>query len=267
MKTAFTVPACPRRSLTSPMPRRRQGVVVVQDRPRCPGRSAMVALVGPLRLTVNVSFGSSTMSPRIGTVDRLAGDARRERQRDRTDGRVVAAGRRRPVGCLRRRRSPSGRSLALSDTVNVALTIPLSPSRTVASPIPSVGRLVVVEDRPHALAVPDGGVGRVAQVDRERLVRLDGSVADDRYRHGLKDGPGREGQRDGRDRRVVAAGRCRPVRRLRLDRHGQAAGWQEGDRERLSDRSGISLPRRSRRRSREPAARRCPRSSPDPGFA
>ncbi len=42
---------------------------------------------------------------------------------------------------------------------------------------------VVVDDRPYALAVGDGGLRGVGEIDEEGLARFDGRVIDDRDRH------------------------------------------------------------------------------------
>src|SRR5262249_7091730 len=76
----------------------------------------------------------------------------------------------------------------------------------VADDVGDEDRAVVVPDRPPASAVGDGVVGRVAQVDVEEFVLLDGRVAVDRDGDrllGLTWGEAQGGQRQGR----VIAGR------------------------------------------------------------
>src|SRR5262245_28055156 len=79
-----------------------------------------------------------------------------------------------------------------------------------------------------ALAVGDGRVGRVAQVDEEGLARLAESVAFDRDGDGLAGLAGGERQRAG-GRLVIAAGRGRPVRRGEVGGHGLAARLREAE--------------------------------------
>src|SRR5262249_30269736 len=66
------------------------------------------------------------------------------------------------------------------------------------------GRRIVVGDRRDALAVADGGVDRVGEVEAEGLVVLVDRVAQDRHRDLLRGGARRERQRSGGGRVVLA---------------------------------------------------------------
>ncbi len=80
---------------------------------------------------------------------------------------------------------------------------------------------VVIQDSAHALRVGDGGVGRIAQVDEERLVRFGRSVAVDGDGDGLGEHARGERQRAAR-RHVVNAGGRRAVRCGVVHRDGEA---------------------------------------------
>src|SRR5262245_33885016 len=69
---------------------------------------------------------------------------------------------------------------------------------------------LVVNDGAHGLTVGDGRVGRAAQIDEERLVRLAEAVAVDRHGDRPRRLAGGDGQR-ARGGLVVAAGRRRTV--------------------------------------------------------
>ena len=91
-------------------------------------------------------------------------------------------------------------------------------------------RLVVVQDRPEALAVHDRHVGRSAQVQEEVLVCLPLPVGLDGDLSGLRGLAGCEGHRTGSSG-VVRPGRGRTVGGGKIDRHGLAARRTQTDRE------------------------------------
>src|SRR5439155_301432 len=98
------------------------------------------------------------------------------------------------------------------------------------------GGRIVVRDGAQALAITDGGVGWIGEVDEEGLVGLEGRVAADRHRHRLRGGARREGQRAalalvvGRGRAEQRAG-GRAVGRGEVDRRDQRGAPRQADRE------------------------------------
>ncbi len=89
-------------------------------------------------------------------------------------------------------------------------------------------RRVVVQDRPLALRVTQGGIDRAREVDDERLVGLEHAVAEHAHAHRLARGPRREDDRR-RPRNVVRPGRGRAVGGRVVDSHDPPTGGGERD--------------------------------------
>jgi hypothetical protein len=66
-----------------------------------------------------------------------------------------------------------------SDTVKVALVVPVLPSVTVTSLIASDGVAIIIGDRAKALVICDGRVDGVGEVDEERFVGFVEQITDD----------------------------------------------------------------------------------------
>src|SRR6266542_3010785 len=111
------------------------------------------------------------------------------------------------------------------------MSFPLPPQITSAPGVPTRWSLlfvpVVVHDRPLALAISDGGVDRIRQVDEEVLVWLDLRVTVDGHGEVLT-GVSREERDCPRRRQVVAISRRRrPVRGGEVDGDGLEARVRE----------------------------------------
>ena len=165
-------------------------------------------------------------------VHRQRGHSRREGQRVALPNDVVFACGGRLVDASRTGPSTSCGLGALSVAVKSAVTVPVSPSRTVTSSIGDV-RTVVVRDRPDGLCIAERRVDLTRQVDGERLVDLVDRVAVDDDRRRLGGLTRREHQLGRRHRGVVVACRRRAVGGRVVDEDGLAArrvqGHVEGD--------------------------------------
>ena len=99
---------------------------------------------------------------------------------------------------------------------------PIRGSRETGSE-PRISLLIVIENAAPPSHARDGGIGRIAEVDKETLSRLFQSVAKDGNCDCLARGAGGERQRAG-GRGVIAARRGVVVGGGVVDRHGLATG-------------------------------------------
>ncbi len=156
-----------------------------------PGPSAIVAFVGSLRVTVNVSSSSSSRSLVIGTVIVWVVRPGREVQRP-APARVVRAARRRPVGhrVVHAHRQAARRAQGHREGRRPGGFIHRHVVDATASACASLSMIV-------PMPVPSAIVAFVgpAQVDRERLVQFVERVVEDRHRDRLLSSPSRKAQR------------------------------------------------------------------------